>query len=176
MGPVVELNADLVIVGSGAAGFAAAIAARRLGETVLMVEAGRLGGTCVNTRRVPSKALLAAAAARHEAAAAGRFTRIAATAGRVDVTALVAGKDQLVGAIRQGKYSELATEYGWEILPSAAWSTAGPRLAVQSANTAITVEAGQYLIATGSTVTGVMVTKEQALRLGVDIFGRLLDD
>ena len=40
---------DLAVVGSGAAGFAAAIAARRLDKTVVMIEAGTVGGTCVNT-------------------------------------------------------------------------------------------------------------------------------
>ncbi|MGH3221997.1 MAG: FAD-dependent oxidoreductase [Streptosporangiaceae bacterium] len=65
---------DLAIVGSGAAAFAAAITAVRGdgeaggGASVVMIERGETGGTCVNTGCVPSKALLAAAAARHSAA------------------------------------------------------------------------------------------------------------
>jgi GNAT superfamily N-acetyltransferase len=51
-----------------------------------MVERGRIGGTCVNTGCVPSKALLAAAQARHIAADAGqRFPGIATTAGLVEL-------------------------------------------------------------------------------------------
>ena len=74
-----------------------------------MVEAGQVGGTCANSRRVPSNTLLAAAAIGHEAAA-GWLPGIAATVGPVDLTALVAGKDLLVGAMRQGEgeYSDLA--------------------------------------------------------------------
>ena len=59
---------DLAITGSGSAAFAAAITARDAGASVVMIERGTVGGTCVNTGCVPSKALLAAAAARHGAA------------------------------------------------------------------------------------------------------------
>jgi pyruvate/2-oxoglutarate dehydrogenase complex dihydrolipoamide dehydrogenase (E3) component len=59
---------DLAITGSGGAAFAAAITARDAGASVVMIERGTVGGTCVNTGCVPSKALLAAAAARHGAA------------------------------------------------------------------------------------------------------------
>src|SRR2546430_11757259 len=71
---------DLAIIGSGAAGFAAAITARDAGGSVVMVERGTVGGTCVNTGCVPSKALLAAAAARHDAASP-RFPGISPQAG-----------------------------------------------------------------------------------------------
>ena len=56
---------DLAIIGSGGGAFAAAIRATGLGKRVVMVERGTVGGTCVNTGCVPSKALLAAAEARH---------------------------------------------------------------------------------------------------------------
>ncbi|MCG2803363.1 MAG: FAD-dependent oxidoreductase, partial [Cellulomonas sp.] len=58
---------DLAVVGSGGAAMAAAITASRAGRSVVLVERGDLGGTCVNVGCVPSKALLAAAAARHGA-------------------------------------------------------------------------------------------------------------
>ncbi|MBI1194842.1 MAG: FAD-dependent oxidoreductase, partial [Gammaproteobacteria bacterium] len=48
---------DLIVIGGGAAGFAAAIQAHELGKTVLMVNAGIIGGTCVNVGCVPSKTL-----------------------------------------------------------------------------------------------------------------------
>ena len=54
---------DLAVIGSGGAAFAAAIRATTLGKSVVMIERGTLGGTCVNTGCVPSKALLAAAEA-----------------------------------------------------------------------------------------------------------------
>lgn len=49
-----NLEFDLVVVGSGGAGMAAAIEARRAGSTVLVVERGTIGGTCVNIGCVPS--------------------------------------------------------------------------------------------------------------------------
>jgi len=93
---------DLVIIGSGGAAFAAAITARDAGASVVMIERGTIGGTCVNTGCVPSKALLAAAAARHDALSQ-RFPGIATQAGPVDMAALTGGKDDLVAAMRVGK-------------------------------------------------------------------------
>lgn len=84
-------DVDLAILGSGSGAFAAAIRATTLGKTVLMVERGTVGGTCVNTGCVPSKALLAAAEARHTAADADRFPGISATTGPVDMPELIEG-------------------------------------------------------------------------------------
>jgi pyruvate/2-oxoglutarate dehydrogenase complex dihydrolipoamide dehydrogenase (E3) component len=52
---------DVVIIGSGSAGFSAAQAAREVGAKVCMIERGKLGGECPNYACVPSKALLKAA-------------------------------------------------------------------------------------------------------------------
>ena len=64
---------DLAMIGSGGAAFAAAIRATNLGRRVVMIERGTVGGTCVNTGCVPSKALLATAEARHVTLDASRF-------------------------------------------------------------------------------------------------------
>lgn len=58
---------DLVVVGSGGAAMAAGIEARGRGRSVVLVEHGALGGTCLNVGCVPSKDLLAAAGRRHRA-------------------------------------------------------------------------------------------------------------
>jgi mercuric reductase len=58
-------DVDLAVVGSGGAAMAAAITARQLGASVLLIERETLGGTCVNVGCVPSKALLVAAGARN---------------------------------------------------------------------------------------------------------------
>ena len=51
---------DLVIIGGGAAAFAAATKANDLGKSALMINKGLPpGGTCVNVGCVPSKHLLA---------------------------------------------------------------------------------------------------------------------
>jgi dihydrolipoamide dehydrogenase len=52
----VEAIADLVVVGAGPAGVAAALAGRRSGAEVVLVERGLLGGTCVHAGCIPSAA------------------------------------------------------------------------------------------------------------------------
>ena len=52
---------DLVVIGGGPAGYAAAIRAGQLGKKVACVEQERPGGTCLNWGCIPSKALLKSA-------------------------------------------------------------------------------------------------------------------
>ncbi|HEY7472532.1 MAG TPA: FAD-containing oxidoreductase [Gemmatimonadota bacterium] len=61
---------NLVVVGAGTAGLVAAAGAAALGARVALVERGLMGGDCLNTGCVPSKALLASARARTDFAAA----------------------------------------------------------------------------------------------------------
>lgn len=58
---------DVIVIGSGPAGFSAAEAASSLGARVCIVEKGKLGGECPNLACIPSKALLAAARAYRNA-------------------------------------------------------------------------------------------------------------
>ncbi|MFO7777844.1 MAG: FAD-dependent oxidoreductase [Nitriliruptoraceae bacterium] len=58
---------DLIVVGGGTAGLVAAVGAARQGAKVTLVERARTGGDCLWTGCVPSKSLLAAAAAAHTA-------------------------------------------------------------------------------------------------------------
>ena len=58
---------DLVVIGGGTAGLVCAAGAAGLGARVAIVERARLGGDCLNTGCVPSKALLRAARAVHDA-------------------------------------------------------------------------------------------------------------
>ena len=64
---------DLLVLGGGTAGLVAAKTAASFGADVLMVERDRIGGDCLWTGCVPSKALLAAAHAATDARAAVRF-------------------------------------------------------------------------------------------------------
>lgn len=52
---------DLIVIGAGAAGLSVAAGAAQLGASVALIERGTMGGDCLNTGCVPSKALLAAA-------------------------------------------------------------------------------------------------------------------
>ena len=51
-------NFDLVILGGGSGGYAAALRAAQLGKTVALVERDKLGGTCLHRGCIPTKALL----------------------------------------------------------------------------------------------------------------------
>ena len=146
---------DLAIIGSGGGAFAAAIRANTLGKSVVMIERGTFGGTCVNTGCVPSKALIAAAEARHVAMdASGRFPGIVAAAEPVDMPALIGSKQDLVESLRGEKYVDVAEAYGWHVRKgdaSFAGTPDAPVLEVVGPDGAVgTIEADHYLVATGS--------------------------
>lgn len=56
-----NITADLCIIGAGSAGLSAAAGAAMLGVKVVLYERGEMGGDCLNTGCVPSKALISAA-------------------------------------------------------------------------------------------------------------------
>jgi pyruvate/2-oxoglutarate dehydrogenase complex dihydrolipoamide dehydrogenase (E3) component len=60
-----DYHVDLCVIGAGAAGLSAAAGAAQLGLSVVLFEEGDMGGDCLNTGCVPSKALIAAAKAAH---------------------------------------------------------------------------------------------------------------
>ena len=101
---------DLVVIGTGGAAMSAAIHARLEGASVVAIESGTLGGTCVNVGCVPSKTLLAAAHTRHSALT-NPFSGAPSSAGMVDLSALIEQKDDLVGMLRQTKYADIAAAY-----------------------------------------------------------------
>lgn len=96
---------DLLVIGTGAAGMAAATRAAELGARVGVVEAGTLGGTCVNVGCIPSKELIAAAARRHVARRGS--PGIGGCDPSVDWTGVLDGKRALVEELRAAKYEEV---------------------------------------------------------------------
>lgn len=144
---------DLAVIGSGGGAFAAAIRATNLGKRVVMVERATIGGTCVNTGCIPSKALLAAADARHVALDT-RFPGIVTSAGEVSMQELITGKRELVESMRAEKYVDLIADYGWELRQgdaAFAGTPAEPVLQITAPNgNAETIQAAHYLVATGS--------------------------
>ncbi len=107
---------DLIVIGTGGAAMAAGIEARGRGRTVLLVERGLLGGTCLNIGCVPSKNLLAAAAQRHSASSNRSFPMVPTSAGEVDLPALIAQKQDLVESLREAKYAAVADAHGFPIM------------------------------------------------------------
>jgi mercuric reductase len=154
----VHYDYDLLVIGSGGGAFAGAIRARDLGRTVLMVEHGVPGGTCVNFGCIPSKALLVR-------------SEHAALTGRPTLPEAVAEKDALVGRLRQTKYIDLVDEYGIDFRPGHARLT-GPHT-VELNGESVTAEA--ILLAAGArpaippipglNATG-FLTSTEALELG----------
>jgi pyruvate/2-oxoglutarate dehydrogenase complex dihydrolipoamide dehydrogenase (E3) component len=92
------LHADLCVIGAGSAGLSVAAGAVQMGAAVVLIEAHRMGGDCLNTGCVPSKALLAAAHAAHAVRTAGRFG-IHATAPVIDFAAAHAHVQGVIAAI-----------------------------------------------------------------------------
>ncbi len=67
------LHADLCIIGAGSGGLSVAAGAVQMGASVVLVEKHLMGGDCLNTGCVPSKALLAAAHAAETIRSGARF-------------------------------------------------------------------------------------------------------
>lgn len=101
---------DLMVIGAGSAGFAAAIKAAELGYRVAMVEAGTIGGTCVNVGCVPSKTLIHAMEQYH-LAGTHRFQGVETAAGRLYWPVVINDKVRLVEEMRQSKYVDVLTAY-----------------------------------------------------------------
>jgi pyruvate/2-oxoglutarate dehydrogenase complex dihydrolipoamide dehydrogenase (E3) component len=125
---VYPISCDLAVVGGGTAGLVCAAGAAGLGARVVLVERARLGGDCLNTGCVPSKALLRAAADGVDFAAAMRRVR--------DTQAALAPHDS----------AERMTSLGVEVLMGAAAFTGPRELAVGDR----TVRFKRAVIATGS--------------------------
>ncbi|WP_340110028.1 dihydrolipoyl dehydrogenase family protein [Pikeienuella sp. HZG-20] len=67
------LKPDLCVIGGGSAGLSVAAGAVQMGASVVLIEGDEMGGDCLNTGCVPSKALLAAGKAAHAMTAGGAF-------------------------------------------------------------------------------------------------------
>jgi mercuric reductase len=100
---------DLLVIGTGAAGMAAAVRGAELGRRVGIVEVGVAGGTCVNVGCIPSKNLLAAAE-RHLSARLG-FSGVAGCEPDIDWPLLRDQKAELVASLRQSKYLAVLGSY-----------------------------------------------------------------
>jgi len=96
----------VAVIGSGGAAFAGALRAADEGASVTMIEAGTLGGTCVNVGCVPSKIMIRGAHVAHTVAH-HPFTGIGRQAASVDRRALVAQQQARVEELRLAKYESI---------------------------------------------------------------------
>jgi glutathione reductase (NADPH) len=86
---------DLIVIGGGSGGLAVAEKAAEFGKTVAIIEAHKLGGTCVNHGCVPKKVMWYAATLAHAVDDASAFG-IPASRGKTDWQALVAARDAYI--------------------------------------------------------------------------------
>ncbi|ANG85021.1 dihydrolipoyl dehydrogenase family protein [Microbacterium aurantiacum] len=94
---------DLAVVGAGPAGIAAAVRAAELGASVVLIErADHVGGTCVNTGCVPTRALAKAARLMREIRAAGAYG-IRVSDPELDWSATATLVRERVGLVRESK-------------------------------------------------------------------------
>ncbi|MFW6725016.1 dihydrolipoyl dehydrogenase family protein [Streptomyces sp. MAR4 CNY-716] len=116
---------DMVVIGGGSAGLTAARTAGRLGARTLLVESGRLGGDCLWTGCVPSKALLHVAAETAAARRAGAYG-LAAASGPVDLASAMRHVKGAIAAIEPHDSAESLRPLGVETAYGRA-AFSGPR-------------------------------------------------
>ena len=158
---------DLVVLGGGSAGYAAAIRAIELGSTVVLIEKHKVGGTCLHIGCIPTKALLHAAEVADVARDASKFGIKAEFTG-VDVPGVLAYRDEVVNSKWKGlqgllKARKIVTVEGEGRLVSPTTVRVGDDEYVGK----------NVILATGSTprslpgleIGGRVITSEQALQL-----------
>lgn len=160
-----ETNFDLVILGSGSGGYAAALRASQLGMSVALIERDKLGGTCLHRGCIPTKALLHSAEVADTTKEAGNFG-VQATFQGIDMTAVNKYRDSIVDKLYKGLTGLVGHAKNITFVQGEGRLT-GPKT--------VTVGADQYtgknvILATGSVtktlgieITGRVITSDQAL-------------
>ncbi|MBM9467134.1 dihydrolipoyl dehydrogenase [Nakamurella leprariae] len=96
-----ETNVDLVVLGGGSGGYAAALRAAELGSSVVLIEKEKVGGTCLHWGCVPAKTLLHAAEVADEARE-GASIGVKSTFDGIDPAALLKYKDGVINRLYKG--------------------------------------------------------------------------
>src|ERR1041385_6907947 len=103
---------DAIIIGAGQAGPSLAGRLTGAGMTVAFIERKFFGGTCVNTGCTPTKTLIASAYAAHTARRSADYGVTIGGPVAVDMKAVKARKDAIVGVSRTGLERSLKTLKG----------------------------------------------------------------
>jgi dihydrolipoyl dehydrogenase len=93
--------ADLVILGGGSGGYAAALRAAELGMSVVLIEKDKVGGTCLHRGCIPTKALLHSGEIADQAREGEQFGVKTSLAG-IDMDGVNAYKDGVVSRLYKG--------------------------------------------------------------------------
>ena len=138
------IDTDICVIGAGSGGLSVAAGAVQMGARVVLIEGAEMGGDCLNTGCVPSKALIAAANAA-QALRAG-FAGVPRREPSVDFAAVKDHVQAVIDEIAPVDSQQRFEGLGCTVLRAWAKFT-GPR-EVQAGDT--TVRARRFVIATGS--------------------------
>lgn len=139
---------DVVVIGAGPAGYVAAIRLAQLGRRVILVEADRVGGVCLNRGCIPVKALLHAAQTVRSAAEAAIYGVVFGKP-EVDFVGLHSWRSRVVQRLAKG-LEFLFKANGVELLRGIARLKGEGRVSVQTAEEEQELVASEIVVATGS--------------------------
>jgi len=109
------LRPDICIIGAGSGGLTVAAAVKALGGSVVLIEANKMGGDCLNYGCVPSKALIAAAKRAHTIAHSLRFG-VSASELKVNFGRVNEHVHSVIGAIAPNDSVERFEALGVEVI------------------------------------------------------------
>jgi dihydrolipoamide dehydrogenase len=147
-----DISCKLLVIGAGPGGYVCAIRAGQLGVDTVVVEANRLGGTCLNIGCIPSKALIHAADefARVSQFASGEDSLgISLAAPRLNLVRTMQWKDGIVGRLTGG-VSALLKKANVKIVEGWARFLDGKTVEVETEIGVQVIRAENIVIATGS--------------------------
>jgi len=139
---------DVVIIGGGPGGYAAALYAHNFGLSIAMVEKDLVGGACLHRGCVPTKAWLETAEVFAEVTAAGEFGVVAAPPG-LDWGKARDRKGRIVGQLHRG-LSGLLRQRGIEVVAGAGRLDLPGGVIVSTPTGEQRLEARAIILATGA--------------------------
>jgi len=139
------INADICIIGAGYDGLSVAASTVLLGCNVVLVEKHLMGGDCLNTGCVPSKALIAAARRAHDMRTAGQFG-ITSVEPQVDAAAVNDHIRSVIASIARNDSVERFTGMGVQVIHAPARFR--DKSTVEAGD--VLIKAHRFVIATGS--------------------------
>jgi len=158
---------DLVILGAGSGGYAAALRASQLGMSVGLIEKSKVGGTCLHVGCIPTKAMLHAAEVADSARDSAQFG-VKATLEGIDVPAVIQYREGIIASKYKGLQG-LIKARGITMIDGEGHLSSPTTVRVGDA----TITGKNVILATGSyprtlpglEISGRVITSEQALLL-----------
>lgn len=144
------LKADICIIGGGSGGLSVAAGAAQLGASVVLFERAEMGGDCLNTGCVPSKAMLEAAKIAKIANNGMPSMGISAGQAEIDFGAVKAHVRDVIAGIAPHDSEERFRGLGVNVIKSEASFTSKDSVTAIQDGEPISVRAKYFVVATGS--------------------------